>query len=292
MERWHIGCGQITWPRDVSEEKVLGEIAAAGYAGAPIFPKPATSAADRVALFQRFGLAPAPGYLGADFWDVTKYEAIVAQARSYAEFARDVGCTCCYVAANTDNQMVRNGRTRMQAAGHVTAADGMSDTEWRQFIRTITDVGTIMQRYGVIAAFHNHVGSVIETRAELDLLMQQTDPVILALGPDTGHMAWAGGDVCNMVQTYAQRIVTMHLKDVNPTAVATARAQHADYRGAERLGVWTELGQGNVDFPTIFAHLRDVGFAGWLIVETDVTQLPTASESAMHSRAYLRSLGL
>ena len=56
MTHWHIGCGQITWPRDVSEEKVLAEIAAAGYGGAPIFPKPATVAADRVALFQRFDL--------------------------------------------------------------------------------------------------------------------------------------------------------------------------------------------------------------------------------------------
>lgn len=292
MAQWHIGCGQITWPRDVSEEKVLGEIAAAGYAGAPIFPKPATPAADRVALFQRYGLAPAPGYLGADFWDESKYDAIVAQAHSYAQFAQAVGCTCCYVAANTDNQMVRNGRTRMQAAGHVTVADGMNDNEWRQFVRTITDVGTIMHQYGVTAAFHNHVGSVIETRAELDTLMQHTDPALLALGPDTGHMAWAGGDVTDMVRTYASRIVTMHLKDVNPIAVATARAQHADYRGAERLGVWTELGQGNVDFPAIFTHLRHAGFAGWLIVETDVTQLPTAFESATQSRAYLRSLGL
>ncbi len=292
MTHWHIGCGQITWPRDVSEEKVLAEIAAAGYGGAPIFPKPATVAADRVALFQRFGLAPAPGYLGADFWDESKYDAIMAQARLYAAFARDVGCNCCYVAANTDNHKVRHGRTRMQAAGHVTEADGMTDTEWQQFVRTISDVGQLMNEYGVSAAFHNHVGSVIETRAELDQLMQRTRPDFLALGPDTGHMAWAGGDVTDMVKTYASRIVTMHLKDVNPDAVRHARAQQVDYRGAERLGVWTELGQGAVDFPTIFGHLRDAGFAGWLIVETDVTQLPSASESAIQSRAYLRTLGV
>lgn len=292
MEHWRIGCGQITWPRDVSEEKVLADIAHAGYAGAPIAPKPATTAADRVALFQRFALAPAPGYLGADFWDDTKYDAIIARAHLYAAFARDVGCDCCYVAANTDNHKVRNGRTRMQAAGHVTEADAMTPAEWQQFVTTISDVGRIMRSYGVRAAFHNHVGSVIETRAELDQLMQRTDPHLLALGPDTGHMAWAGGDVTDMVRTYATRIVTMHLKDVNPTAVAHARAQHVDYRGAERLGVWTELGQGSVDFVSIFAHLTAAGFSGWLIVETDVTQLPSALESATQSRVYLRSLGL
>lgn len=292
MANWLIGCGQITWPRDVSEEQVLADIAQAGYAGAPAFPKPATAVAERAALWQRYGLQAAPGYFGADFWDVTKYDAIMAQALSSAEFARDIGCNACYVAANVEGQTIRNGRSRMQAAGHVTDADGMNDTEWRQFVRAISDVGTIMQRYGVTAAFHNHVGSVIETRAELDRLMQQTDPAVLALGPDTGHMAWAGGDVTDMVKTYASRIVTMHLKDVNPAAASQARAEQLDYRGAEKIGVWTELGQGMVDFPTVFGLLKAADFAGWLIVETDVTQLTTPLASAIQSRKYLQSLGM
>ena len=292
MTSWLIGCGQITWPRDVPEEQVLQDIARAGYAGAPAFPKPATQTADRLALWQRYGLRPAPGYLGGDFWDATRYDAIVAQAESYAKFAHDIGLDCCYVAANVDGTKVQNGRTRMQAAGHVTEADGMTESEWAQFVTTLTAVCQVMQRYGVTAAFHNHVGSFIETRAELDRLMQAIPADVLALGPDTGHMAWAGGDVTDMVRCYADRIVTMHLKDVDAHAAARARADQVDYRGAERYGVWTELGQGMVDFPAIFAVLRAHGFAGWLIVETDVTQLATPFESAAQSRAYLRSLGM
>jgi len=292
MTEWLIGCGQITWPRDISEELILAEIASAGYAGAPIGPKPATSAAERLALWHRSGLAPAPGYIGADFWDPRKYAAIIAQATSYAQFASEVGVTACYVAANVDNTKLVNGRTRMQAAGHVNAADSLTDTEWDQFIATITEVGTIMRAHGVTAAFHNHVGSFVETRAELDRLMDAVAPDVLALGPDTGHMAWAGDDPIAMVQEYAQRIRTMHLKDVNAAAAAKARADRTDYRGAERYGVWTELGQGSVDFPTIFATLRAAHFAGWLIVETDVTQLESPMASALQSRDYLRSVGL
>jgi inosose dehydratase len=159
-------------------------------------------------------------------------------------------------------------------------------------VTTITAVGQVMRRYGVTAAFHNHVGSFIETRAELDRLMQAVPAELLALGPDTGHMAWAGGDVTDMVRNYADRIVTMHLKDVDAAAAARARADGVDYRSAERYGVWTELGQGMVDFPAIFAILRTHGFAGWLIVETDVTQLATPLASAQQSRVYLRSLGM
>jgi inosose dehydratase len=64
------------------------------------------------------------------------------------------------------------------------------------------------------------------------------------------------------------------------------------YRRYSDEGIWTELGRGAVDFPAILSILKGVGFSGWLIVETDVTQLPTALESAQISRRYLRQLGL
>ena len=47
-----------------------------------------------------------------------------------------------------------------------------------------------------------------------------------------------------------------------------------------------------VDIPAILGLLRETGFAGWLIVETDVTQKPTVLESITISREYLRSRGL
>jgi len=65
-----------------------------------------------------------------------------------------------------------------------------------------------------------------------------------------------------------------------------------DYGTFATTGNFAELGEGSVDFPVIFAILRDAGFAGWVIAETDVTQKPTALESATISRAYLRSLGM
>ena len=68
MQNVLIGCGQITW-RNVSEEQVLSEIAQAGYAGAPASPSKDRSTAETLAVFQKHNLKPAPGYLGADFWD-------------------------------------------------------------------------------------------------------------------------------------------------------------------------------------------------------------------------------
>ena len=69
-------------------------------------------------------------------------------------------------------------------------------------------------------------------------------------------------------------------------------AQGWNYGTFTDNGIFAELGEGSVDFPAIFATLRDAGFAGWAIAETDVTQKPTALESATISRAYLRGMGL
>ena len=70
-----IGCGQITW-RGVPEEQALAEIAQAGYVGAPAAPKEGQSAAAVIATFTTYGLKPAPGYLGADYWDPSQEAAI------------------------------------------------------------------------------------------------------------------------------------------------------------------------------------------------------------------------
>jgi len=275
------------------EEQALAEIAQAGYAGAPAGPKAGKSAAEVIATFAGYGLQPAPGYLGADYWDKAQEENILQRARDYAAFAQEAGCTELYVAAGGFNSYVtKRGLTRNQIAGHVKPEDAMSDAEFAQFAKVLNQVGEITLAQGVKSCFHNHVGSTIETREEIDRLWRLVDPNLVFMGPDTGHLAWAGADVIQFCRDYAGSIKTMHIKDVNKQVMDEGVAAEWDYRTFSDKGIWTELGQGCVDFPAVFQILNDAGFRGWIIVETDVTQLPTPLESAIVSRNYLRTLGL
>jgi inosose dehydratase len=292
MQNVLIGCGQITWSK-VAEEVVLAEIAQAGYAGAPAGPSKERSTQESLALFQQHGLRPAPGYLGADFWDKNQASEILERARAYADFAAAAGCSELYVAAGGfNNYVTRRGLTRAQVSGHVQPADGMSDAEYKQFAQVLNQVGEITLEQGVTSCFHNHVGATIETRSEIDQLFALLDRHVVFMGPDTGHLAWAGADVVQFCRDYASSIKTMHIKDVNAAVLQAGVAAEWDYRTFSEHGIWSELGQGYVDFPTIFQILAEADFSGWLIVETDVTQLPTPLESAIVSRNYLRSLGL
>jgi inosose dehydratase len=275
-----------------SEEQVLAEIAQAGYEGAPASPREGHSTQEVLDTFARFGLKPAPGYYGADFWKADQRDQFVERGRSLARFMREVGCAELYVAAGGFNYVTSSGRTRMQVAGHVGPDDGMSDAEFQQFADTLSRVCEATLEEGVRSCFHNHVGSVIETREEIDRLLSLVDPNLLFLGPDTGHLDWAGVDVLEFCRDYAPRIKTMHVKDIDPAVRERGRAEGWDYGTFSRNGIFAELGEGSIDFPAVFDVLRSVGFEGWLIAETDVTQKPTALESVTISRAYLRQIGL
>ncbi len=288
--RVDLGCGQITW-RGVPEEAVLDDIQQAGYLGAPWGARAGRSADDIRALWAKHGLVAAPGYLGGDFWDADRRDEHLATARRFADYSHALGLTEVYVAAGGFDRATRAGRTRREAVANVTADDALTDREFTQLADTVSGIGEILLQQGVRACFHNHAGTFVETEDEIERLLAAVDPEILFLGPDTGHLAWAGVDPLEFVRRHADRIKTMHLKDIDPAVRAQGTAAGWDYSTFEQHAIWAEIGEGGVDFAGIFDALDGVGFDGWLIVETDVTQKASPLESAAVSRENLRKFG-
>jgi len=140
-----------------------------------------------------------------------------------------------------------------------------------------------MRAEGVTAALHPHVGGWVETEHEVRAVLDAVGPDLLAFGPDTGHMAWAGMDVPAVLRDYADRTVGVHLKDVFAEGVARAKAEGRGYHEATRPGrIWAEPGLGQVDLPACLAAFP-AGFAGDYMIEVDVPSLPLR---ACHQVAY------
>lgn len=296
MEGIAVGCGQITWHtgsgQRASEEQVLAEIAQAGYEGAPASPQEDRTTQETLALFARHGLRPAPGYLGADFWKKEQRGSIIERAQRLGAFMAEAGCTELYVAAGGFDHITSSGMTRRQVAGHVSPDDSLSDDDLKRFAETLTAAGEATLREGVWSCFHNHVGSVIETEAEIERILELVDPATVALGPDTGHLAWGGVDVMSFCRRHIDRIKTLHIKDIDKAVMERGRVENWDYNTFSSNGVFAELGEGFIDFPALFALLGETAFKGWVIAETDVTQKASPLESVTISRAYLRSIGV
>lgn len=286
-----IGCGGITWGTfarqhgvEFAREQVFAEIAQAGYEGTPLSVRDTRSPQEILDHYAQFGLKPAPGYLGATFWDPDQEDEIYERAKQAAWISQQVGVAEIYVAASP--------LTRREASGHVRPEDALPDEAFRQFARVLDQVGDICLAYGVKICFHNHVGSVIETRAEIDKLFSLVDRERVFQGPDIGHLAWAGADVVQFCEDYAHDILSVHVKDIDPGVLQQGVAESWDYDTFSGHGIFAELGEGFVDLAGAFDILKRAGYDGWLIVETDVTQKESPLESAIISRKYLASLGL
>lgn len=281
-----VGCSTITWRRQAPLEQMLREIADAGYAGAPAGRPDGQSPRQLRELMASFGLRPAPGYLGASYHDPAEHAAIRERAKEIADWSAALGMSELFVAESCFD-------ARFAVAGHRTAdrSDQLTPEGYRAMADGLNEVGRICRERGVTACFHNHAGSYVETRDEFDKLLAMTDADLVAIGLDTGHLAYGGGDVLDFTRTYAPRIKALHLKDVFPNLLAEARARQWGYHEAQANGLWAELGAGSIDFRLFFETLRGAGFAGWAIVEIDQTTLPTPRDSILACRDYLRSIG-
>lgn len=289
-----VGCATMTWTNKteaaVSEANILTDVAAAGYDGIPMprnAPRPLAELQDMLASY---GLRVAPGYLGGRFWDAEHLDPLVNEARTLSRKLREAGCAELFVAAG-GSYLTTNGKSRRDIAGRVGPEDGLTEAEYDQFAWALDLVARAAADEGVRICLHNHVGSVIETQREMEALLARTDPARVFLGPDTGHLVWAGDDAVAFCQDHADRIRGIHLKDIDPDVAERGRATEWDYPMFKNAGIFAELGEGCIDFSAILQTLQSVNYSGWLIVETDFTMKATALESATISRSHLRDIG-
>ncbi|MBL1378159.1 myo-inosose-2 dehydratase [Zobellella iuensis] len=139
---------------------------------------------------------------------------------------------------------------------------------WEEYGARLTEFARYTLSQGVQLAYHHHMGTVIETEAEVDALMQHTGPE-LGLLLDTGHMTYAGGDPVEVAKRWARRINHVHCKDIRANILKEARNRNSSFLNAVLDGAFTVPGDGCVDYPAVFKVLKDNDYQGWLVVEAE-----------------------
>jgi inosose dehydratase len=113
---------------------------------------------------------------------------------------------------------------------------------------------------GFEPAFHHHMGTRVQTPAEIERLLEGTSVGLLL---DTGHLTAGGGDPVRALREWRDRIDHVHVKDVRLDVLRDAAGWDDAWRG----GAFCELGAGDVDLEGFFSELD--GYSGWLVVEQD-----------------------
>jgi inosose dehydratase len=193
-----------------------------------------------------------------------------------------------YVAAEEVTTQVKHA-TFMRAAGglYLQMTDSArpksrkpESEDFKALGRLLTEIGKRTADLGIPMAYHNHMRSLGEAPDEVDALMDAADPKYVKLLLDVAHYAQGGGDPAKAIRKHRDRILFLHIKDVESIEPTAESAN--PYR-------FVELGRGRVDLPAVFSALREINFSGWAIVELDSVpdKARTPKESAIISKKYL-----
>ena len=142
----------------------------------------------------------------------------------------------------------------------------MAEENWQTMADNLTRISDYAASKGITAVIHPHAGTMVETKADVDeVLARTTMPFCL----DTGHM-WIGGtDPVAFAQDHGDRVGHVHFKDVRLDIAQRVRDGELSYYDAVTQGLYTPLGQGDVDVRGITSTLISQGYGGWFVLEQD-----------------------
>ena len=216
-----------------------------------------------------------------------EFDAIAAQTRKVAELTAALG------AENLIFVPVPGYRDDVTGAYREPAE--LSPERWRTLVANSNTLGKVLaEEYGLKMRFHPHADYHVETQAQTERFLEDTDPRFVSLCLDTGHLAYRRADVPSIIRKYPQRIGYVHIKQMDPAIVARAEARDMAFGQAVALGASCEPPAGLPDVPAVLEALAELDAELFVVVEQDMypVDFDLPLPIATRTRTYLNSVGL
>jgi inosose dehydratase len=241
------------WGVMPSPEAVLSEMAALGLRGTELGPAgflpPDPATLD--ALLSRHGLALVGGFVPLVLHERRVDEAI-EEARRAMRLMSEAGGEMLVIAAVQDAQW--------------SAPQHLDDEAWRRLGHHLSAVSSLASEYGMAVALHPHVGTLIETADQVDRALEVVE---VGWCLDTGHLLIGGVDPVQFARRHGERVVHVHLKDVDAALAADVRTERRSLLDATRNGLFRALGEGDAQVAEVMEALEAHGYDGWFVLEQD-----------------------
>ena len=276
-----IGANPIGWSNDdmrelgadISLDTCLTQAKAAGFEGMELGHKFPRTRAELAPVLARHGLDLIGGWYSTSLLEQDEAAELKAAA-DHIRLLKDMGCTVFILAETT-------GAIHGDVERPLSGSPVLTHDQWPVFCARMSRFCARLRDEGLVPAYHHHMGTVVETRAEIRLFMEGTDAAV-GLLLDAGHARFAGVDPLDLAQDYSGRIAHVHCKDVRAEVLRAARGSNASFLDAVLDGVFTVPGDGSIDFPALLHALKQDGYAGWLVVEAE--QDPAKADPATYAR--------
>ena len=266
-----LGIAPIAWTNDDMPdlgkentfEQCVSEMALAGFTGSEVGNKyPKDPEVLKKALELR-GVEICNQWFSS-FLITKPFEEVEKEFRAQLTFLKAMGAKV--IGASEQSYSVQ-GQMDTTVFGHKYE---MNDEEWDTFCTGMNKLGKIAkEEYGIALTFHHHMGTVVQSLAEVDRMMENTDPEYVSLLFDTGHFTYCGEDPLEVVKKYVHRIKHVHLKDIRPEVVEQVKKENMSFLAGVRAGAFTIPGDGCINYDPIFKVLEDAGYEGYMVVEAE-----------------------
>jgi len=269
---------------DISFEQCVSEIALAGFEGCSVGHKFPNDPNELRAALELRGLRVSEPWVSTYFTVEDMHAQTVDNFRAQLRFIQAVG--------GTDLGTAELGHAvHQQPIAVLSNKPVFSDAQWGAMVEGLNALGAEATAAGMRLCYHHHMGTGVQSRAEIDRLLADTDPDAVHLLVDTGHLTWAGADPLALVRDHFARIKHIHLKDIRRPVLEDVTRRGLSFGAAIDAGVFTVPGDGDIDFVPILEELDRRGYTGWLVVEAE--QNPQHAHPltyAKKARAYLRDV--
>jgi sugar phosphate isomerase/epimerase len=223
---------------------------------------------------------------GGQYFDTTKIQATIENNASNAKYAAFFGVKA--LKCNLNGRM---------------GPENLSVANGKILAKNLNEVGKRTLEHGVKFAFHPHAWSIVDRKAEVEMMLEMTDPKLVFLTLDTCHASIGGIDPVKFVREHYARIAHFHFKDTLPVWNSAKGWQgpppskEEEIAMAKKLGVpvgpdpiYQRLGTGGVDFPSLIALLRERNYDGWISLDfnaADMNPGVTIEQDMTAHRKYL-----
>ncbi|MEF2072202.1 myo-inosose-2 dehydratase [Consotaella aegiceratis] len=262
-----IGANPICWSNDdmieiggnIPLEQCLSEAAEIGLEGMELGNKFPRTGPDLKAKLADYGMVFVSGWLST-FLLERDAEAELEANRSELTFRRDAGAQ---VVVTCECTRTVHGSKDVPLSRRPI----LTDEEWDRFLPRMTRYAELVkQEYGLTVVYHHHMGTVVQTEADIDRFMAGTGEAVKLL-LDTGHALWGGSDPVALARRYRDRIAHVHTKDVRLDVAQKSGEEDWSFLDSVLEGVYTVPGDGTIDYVAVFKELP--GYSGWVVIEAE-----------------------
>lgn len=265
-----LGIAPIAWTNDDMPElgkentfeQCVSEMALAGFTGSEVGNKYPRNVEVLKRALEIRGVKIAAAWFSS-FLTTKPFEETASAFVEHRDFLHAMGAEVIVVSEQGHSVQGMMDTPVLSKKPHFT------EEEWGKLAKGLEKLGEIAAEKGMKIVYHHHMGTGVQTFEEIDKLMEMTDPKLVYLLFDTGHLTFSDVDPEAVLRKYIGRIKHVHLKDIRQDKLAKVKKEDMSFLNAVKSGVFTVPGDGMINYDPLFKILDENNYEGWFIVEAE-----------------------